>query len=175
MPLSDLVRNVGDVMSRADTLFGTADPNAPATAAADQLTDATDAIRSAQEQAASMTGDALTNYADFVQGSRDTLDQLSGLESDMGRRLQEAADAVTAAKAASQSALEVVSSARALDQFRVAGSRAGRPTHASAGRPQLELIRTHRAIAAQLGARCAASATDTSCRAVGPAAAAVAH
>ncbi|HEX7426233.1 MAG TPA: hypothetical protein VF328_04445, partial [Mycobacterium sp.] len=95
MPLSDLVRNVGDVMSRADTLFGTADPNAPATAAADQLTDATDAIRSAQEQAASMTGDALTNYADFAQGSRDTLDQLSGVESDMGQRLQEAADAVT--------------------------------------------------------------------------------
>lgn len=153
MPLSDLVRNVGDVMSRADTLFGTADPNAPATAAADQLTDATDAIRSAQEQAASMTGDALTNYADFVQGSRDTLDQLSGVESDMGRRLQEAADAVTAAKAASQSALEVVSSASAaLDQL--PESPAAELAVINAMRVQvgheLELIRTHQAIAAQL-------------------------
>ena len=154
MPLSDLVRNVGDVMSRADTLFGTADPNAPATAAADQLTDATDAIRSAQEQAASMTGDALTNYADFVQGSRDTLDQLSGVESDMGRRLQEAADAVTAAKAASQSALDVVSSASAaLDQL--PESPAAELAVITAIRAQvgheLELIRTHQAIAAQLG------------------------
>ncbi len=153
MPLSDLVRNVGDVMSRADTLFGTADPNAPATAAADQLTDATDAIRSAQEQAASMTGDALTNYADFVQGSRDTLDQLSGVESDMGRRLQEAADAVTAAKAASQSALDVVSSASAaLDQL--PESPAAELAVINAMRVQvgheLELIRTHQAIAAQL-------------------------
>jgi len=153
VPLSDLVRNVGDVMSRADTLFGTADPNAPATAAADQLTDATDAIRSAQEQAASMTGDALTNYADFVQGSRDTLDQLSGVESDMGRRLQEAADAVTAAKAASQSALDVVSSASAaLDQL--PESPAAELAVITAIRAQvgheLELIRTHQAIAAQL-------------------------
>ena len=153
MPLSDLVRNVGDVMSRADTLFGTADPNAPATAAADQLTDATDAIRSAQEQAASMTGDALTNYADFAQGSRDTLDQLSGVESDMGQRLQEAADAVTGAKAASQSALDVVSSASAaLDQL--PESPAAELAVINAMRVQvgheLELIRTHQAIAAQL-------------------------
>lgn len=153
MPLSDLVRNVGDVMSRADMLFGTADPNAPATAAADQLTDATDAIRSAQEQAASMTGDALTNYADFVQGSRDTLDQLSGVESDMGQRLQEAADALTAAKAASQSALDVVSSASAaLDQL--PESPAAELAVINAMRVQvgheLELIRTHQAIAAQL-------------------------
>ena len=153
MPLSDLVRNVGDVMSRADTLFGTADPNAPATAAADQLTDATDAIRSAQEQAASMTGDALTNYADFAQGSHDTLDQLSGVESDMGQRLQEAADAVTAAKAASQSALDVVSSASAaLDQL--PESPAAELAVINAMRVQvgheLELIRTHQAIAAQL-------------------------
>ena len=153
MPLSDLVRNVGDVMSRADTLFGTADPNAPATAAADQLTDATDAIRSAQEQAASMTGDALTNYADFAQGSRDALDQLSGVESDMGQRLQEAADAVTGAKAASQSALDVVSSASAaLDQL--PESPAAELAVINAMRVQvgheLELIRTHQAIAAQL-------------------------
>ena len=64
-----------------------------------------------------MTGDALTNYADFAQGSRDALDQLSGVESDLGQRLQEAADAVSAAKTASQSALDVVSSASdALDQ-----------------------------------------------------------
>ena len=153
MPLSDLVRNVGDVLSRADTLFGTADPNAPATAAADQLTDATDAIRSTQEHAASMTGDALTNYTDFAQGSRDALDQLSGVESDMGQRLQEAADALTAAKAASQSALDVVSSASdALDQL--PESPAAELAVINAMRAQLghelELIRTHQAIAAQL-------------------------
>ena len=87
MPLSDLVRNVGDVMSRADSLFGTADPDAAATAA-DKLTEATDVIRSGQEQAASMTGDAITNYGDFAQGTRDTLDHLSGVESDLGHRLQ---------------------------------------------------------------------------------------
>ena len=110
MPLSDLVRNVGDVLSRADTLFGTADPDAAATVA-DHMTGATDAIRSGQELAASMTGDAVTNYADFAQGTRDALDHLSGVESELGQRLQEAAETVTAAKSASQSALDVVSSA----------------------------------------------------------------
>ena len=65
--MSDLLRNVGDVLSRADTLFGTADPEAAATAA-DRLVDATDAIRTGQEQAADLTGDAVTNYAEFAQG-----------------------------------------------------------------------------------------------------------
>ena len=45
-----------------------------------------------------MTGDAVTNYADFAQGTRDALDHLSGVESDLGHRLHEAAEAVTAAK-----------------------------------------------------------------------------
>ena len=103
-----------------------------------------------------MTGDALTNYADFAQGSRDALDHLSGVESDLGQRLQEAADAVTAAKAASQSALDVVSSASdALDHLPDAP--AAELAVISALRAQvgheLELIRTHQAIAAQLGAQ----------------------
>ncbi len=156
MPLSDLVRNVGDVLSRADALFGSVDPAPAARTAADQLTDATDLIRSGQEQAATMTGEVLTNYADFAQGSRDALDQLSGVESDLGHRLQEAADAVSAAKTASQSALEVVSSASdALDQ--VPESPAAELAVLHALRTQvgheLELIRSHQAIAAQLGAQ----------------------
>ncbi len=154
MPLSDLVRNVGDVLSRADTLFGTA--NAGAAAAADQLADTTDAIRSGQEQAAAMTGDALTNYADFAQTSRDALDHLSGVESDLGRRLHEAADAVISAKAASQSALDVASSASdSLDHLPDAPSAelaVIRALRAQVGH-ELELLRTHQAIAAQLGAQ----------------------
>ncbi len=155
MPLPDLVRNVGDVLSRADSLFGTADPTAAA-AAADQLADATDAIRSGQEQAADMTGDAVTGYTDFAQGSRNALDHLSGVESDLGRRLQDAADAVTAAKSASQSALDVVSSAsdslHHLTDTPSAELAIIRALHAQVGR-ELELLRTHQAIAEQLGAQ----------------------
>jgi methyl-accepting chemotaxis protein len=154
VPLSDLVRNVGDVLSRADTLFGTADPDAAATAA-DHLTDATDAIRSGQEQAASMTGDAVTNYADFAQGTRDALDHLSGVESDLGQRLQEAAEAVTAAKSASQSALDVVSSASdALEHLTDSPAAELAVIHALRAQVghELALIRTHQAVAEQLGA-----------------------
>ena len=155
MPLSHLVSNVGDVLSRADTLFGTADPDSAATAA-DQLTDATDAIRSGQEQAASMTGDAVSSYADFAQGTRDALDHLSSVESELGHRLQEAAEAVTAAKTASQSALDVVSSASdALEHL--TASPAAELAVINALRAQvgheLELIRTHQAIAEQLSAQ----------------------
>jgi methyl-accepting chemotaxis protein len=154
VPLSYLVRNVGDVLSRADTLFGTADPDAAATAA-DHLTDATDAIRSGQEQAASMTGDAVTNYADFAQGTRDALDHLSGVESDLGQRLQEAAEAVTAAKSASQSALDVVSSASdALEHLTDSPAAELAVIHALRAQVghELALIRTHQAVAEQLGA-----------------------
>ncbi len=155
MPLPDLVRNVDDVLSRADSLFGTADPDAAATAA-DRLTDATDAIRSGQEHAASMTGDAITNYAEFAQGTRDALDHLSGVESDLGHRLQEAADAVTAAHAASQSALDVVSSAsdalEHLPDSAAAELAVIRALRAQVGH-ELELIRTHQAVAEQLGAQ----------------------
>ncbi len=153
VPLPDLLRNVGDVLSRADTLFGTAHPNAAATAA-DQLTDATDIIRSGQEHAATMTGATLANYADFAQGSRDALDHLSGVESDLGHRLQEAADAVTAAKTASRSALDVVSSAsdsmQHLTETPAAELAVITALRAQVGH-ELELIRTHQAIAAQLG------------------------
>jgi prophage DNA circulation protein len=155
VPLPDLVRTVGDVLSRADALFGTADPDAAATAAG-RLADATDLIRSGQEQAASMTGDAITNYAEFAQGTRDGLDPLSGVEADLGHRLQEAAEAVTAAHAASRSALDVVSSASdALEhladtpaaQLAVIGALRAQVGH------ELELIRAHQAVAEQLGAQ----------------------
>ena len=154
MPPSDLVRNVGDVLSRADTLFGTAATGAADVA--DQLADTADAIRSGQEQAAAMTGDALTNYADFAQGSRDALDHLSGVESDLGQRLHEAADAVISARAASQSALDVVSSASySLDhlpdtpaaELAVIGALRAQIGH------ELDLLRAHQAIAAQLAAQ----------------------
>ena len=155
MPLSDLVRNVGDVLSRADSLFGTADPDAAVTAAG-RLADATDAIRIGQEQAASMTGDAVTNYSEFAQGTRDTLDHLSGVDSDLGDRLQEAAEAVSAARSASQSALDVVSSASdSLDLLTASpGAELAvvRALRDQVGQ-QLELIRTHQAIAEQLGAQ----------------------
>jgi methyl-accepting chemotaxis protein len=155
VPLSDLVRNVGDVLSRADTLLGTADPNAAATAA-DSLVDATDAIRSGQEQAAELAGGTVTGYADFAQGTRDALDHLSGVESDLGNRLQEAAEAVNAASAASQSALDVVSSASdALEHLGDTPSAEMAVLHAlraQVGR-ELALIRTHQAVAEQLGAQ----------------------
>jgi methyl-accepting chemotaxis protein len=155
VPLSDLVRNVGDVMSRADSLFGTADPDAAATAA-DKLTEATDVIRSGQEQAASMSGDAITNYADFAQGTRDALDHLSGVESDLGHRLRDAAEAVTAAHTASQSALDVVSSAsdalEHLTETPASELAVLRALRSQVGQ-QLELIRAHQAVAEQLGAQ----------------------
>jgi hypothetical protein len=152
--MSDLVRNVSDVLSRADALFGAANNDLPATAAANQLTGAADAIRSGQELAAAMSGDTLTNYADFAQGRHDALEQLSGAESDLGLRLQEVTEAVTAAKATSQSALDVASSASdALDQL--AETPAGETAVIAALRAQvagqLALIRTHQAIAAQFG------------------------
>lgn len=155
MPLPDVLRNVGDVLSRADTLFGTADPDAAATAAG-HLTEATDAIRSGQDLAAELTGDAVTNYADFAKGTRDALDHLSGVEADLGHRLQDAAEAVNAASTASHSTLDVVSSASdALDHFgdspsaELAVLRALRTQVAQ----ELALIRTHQAVAEQLGAQ----------------------
>ena len=155
MPLSDLVRNVGDVLSRADTLFGTADPDAAATVA-DHMTGVTDAIRSGQELAASMAGDAVTNYADFAQGTRDALDHLSGVESELGQRLQEAAEAVTAAKSASQSALDAVSSASdTLEYLTDSPTVELAVIHALQAQVghELALIRTHQAVAEQLGAQ----------------------
>jgi len=152
--MSELVRNVSGVLSRADTLFGTAESDGPAAAAADRLTDAAGAIRTVQEHAARMSADAITGYADFAQGSRDALDELSGVESDLGHRLHEAAEAVTTAKAASQSALDVVSSATdALDQLSdlPAAELAVISVLRSQVGNELELIRTHQAIATQLG------------------------
>jgi methyl-accepting chemotaxis protein len=156
VPLPDLVRNVGDVLSRADSLFGTADPSAAA-ATADQLADATDVIRSGQQQAAHMTGDALGGYTDFAQDSHAALDHLSGVESDLGHRLQDAADAVTAAKSASQSAQDVVSSASDALDHHVTDTPAAelaiiRALHHQVGQ-ELALIRTHQAMAEQLGAQ----------------------
>lgn len=155
MRLSDVVRNVGDVLSRADTLFGTADPDAAASAA-DRLIDATDAIRSGQEQAAEMTGGMVTSYAEFAQGTRDALDHLSGVESDLGHRLQEAAEAVNAARQASRSALDVVSSASdALDHLVDTPSAEMAVLHALRAQvgQELALLRTQQAVAEQLGAQ----------------------
>jgi methyl-accepting chemotaxis protein len=155
VPMSDLVRSVGDVLSRADTLFGTADPNAAATAA-DHLGDATDAIRSGQEHAAELTGGAVTSYAEFAAGTRDALDHLSGAESDLGHRLQDAAEAVNAASAASRSSLDVVSSASdALEHLSDTPSVEMAVLHALRAQVghELALIRTHQAVAEQLGAQ----------------------
>lgn len=155
MPLPDLVRNVGDVLSRADALFGTADPDAAAMAA-DHLTDATDAIRTGQEQAAELTGDAVTTYTEFAQGTRDALDHLSGVEADLGHRLQDAAEAVNAAHTASHSALDVVSSASdALAHRSDSPSAELAVLHALRAQvgQELALIRTHQAVAEQLGAQ----------------------
>lgn len=155
MPLSDVLRNVGDVMSRADTLFGSADPDAAA-AAAEQLTDATDAIRSGQELAAEMTGDVVTSYGDFAAGTRDALDHLSGVESDLGHRLQEATEAVNAASAASHSALDVVAAASdALEHFTDSPSAELAVLQAVRAQvaQELAVIRTHQAVAEQLGAQ----------------------
>ena len=155
MPLPDLVRNVGAVLSRADALFGAADPDAAATAA-DHLTDATDAIRAGQEHAAELTGDAVTNYAEFAQGTRDALDHLSGVESDLGHRLQDASEAVNAASTASHSALDVVSSASdALERLGDSPSAELAVLHALRAQVgnELALIRTHQAVAEQLGAQ----------------------
>jgi hypothetical protein len=153
--LPDLARNVGDTLSRAHSLFGTADPDAAATAAV-HLNDATDAIRCGLEQAASMTGDAMTNYAEFAQGTRDALDDLSGVESDLGHRLGEAAAAVAAGHTASQSALDVVSSAAdALETMPDSPAAEMAVIHALRTQigHELELIGRHQAVAEQLGTR----------------------
>ncbi len=155
MPLPDLLRNVGDVLSRADTLFGTADPDAAATAA-HRLTDATDTIRSGQELTAELTGAVVTNYADFAKGTRDALDHLAGVDSDLGHRLQDAAEAVNAASAASRSTLDVVASASdALEHFADSPSAELAVLHALRTQvaQELALIRTHQALAEQLGAQ----------------------
>ena len=153
MPLSDEVRQVGEVLSRADSLFGTADPEV---AGARDLTDAADAIRSGQQQAASMAGDAVTGYADVARGTRDALDHLGSVETDLHRRLQEAADALGAAKAASHSSLDVVSSlSDALDHVTQSPTVEVAVLHALRAQVahQLALIRNHQAIADELGAQ----------------------
>jgi glucose-6-phosphate-specific signal transduction histidine kinase len=155
VPLSDLVRNVGDVLSRADTLFGTADPDAAATTA-ESLVDATDAIRSGQELAAELAGGVVTGYAEFARRTRDAVGQLSGVESDLGDRLQEAAEAVNAASAASQSSLDVVSSVSdVLEHLSDTPSAEIAVLHALRAQvgQELALIRTHQAVAEQLGAQ----------------------
>ncbi|HKV22464.1 MAG TPA: hypothetical protein VJR50_25800 [Mycobacterium sp.] len=155
VPLPDLIRTVGDVLSRADTLFGTADPHA-ATSAADRLTDATDAIRSGQEHAAELAGGAVSSYTEFAQGTRDALDHLSGVEADLGHRLQDAAEAVSAASTASASTLDVVSSASdALEHLSDTPSAEMAVLHALRAQvaAELALIRTHQAVAEQLGAQ----------------------
>ncbi len=91
----------------------------------------------------------------------DVLAELTGMpvedvEGELGHRLQEAAEAVSAAKSASQSALDVVSSASdALDH--VTDSPAAELAVLHALRAQvgheLQLIRTHQAVAEQLGAQ----------------------
>lgn len=153
MPLSDLARSVTEVLSRADTLFGTADPGVPVTAV-DHLTDVVDAIRSSRQQAAEMTGEVLTNYADFALGSSEALGRLCDVESDLTERLHAATEAVAAAKAASRSALDVASSASdALDELPdtpAAELAVIRALRAQVGH-ELELIRTNEAVAAQLG------------------------
>jgi methyl-accepting chemotaxis protein len=154
VPLSDQIRTVGDVLSRADALFGTVDPDA-ATSTAAYLTDAASAIRSGQDLAASMTGDTVTGYSDFAHSARDALDRLSGADADLGHHLQAAAEAVTAASAASKSALDTVSSASdAVDHVTHSPALEIAVLHAlraQVGR-QLELIRTQQAIAEQLSA-----------------------
>jgi methyl-accepting chemotaxis protein len=98
----------------------------------------------------------VTSYSEFAQGTRDALDHLSAVDSDLGHRLQEAAEAVSAAKSASQSALDVVSSASDSLELLTASPGAElavvRALRAQVGQ-QLELIRTHQAIAEQLGAQ----------------------
>ena len=153
--MSDLLRSVGGVLSRADTLFGTADPHAAATAA-DRLVDATEAIRSGQEHAAELAGDAASSYAEFAQGTRNALDHLSGVESDLGHHLQGAAVAVNAAGTASASTLDVVSSASdALEHLGDTPSAEIAVLHALRAQVanELALIRTHQAVAEQLGAQ----------------------
>lgn len=152
MPLPDLVRDVTEVLSRADALFGAADPGAPATAV-DLLTDAADAIAAGRQHAAAMAGEVLTNYADFAQRSGEDLDRLSDLESALTERLHAAADAVAAAKAASRSALDVASSASdALDALPDTPAAELAVLHALRAQigHELHMIRTHQAVAAQL-------------------------
>jgi prophage DNA circulation protein len=155
VPMPDLLRNVGDVLSRADTLFGTADPHAAATAA-DRLGDATDVIRSGQEHAAELAGGAVSSYTDFAEGTREALDHLSAAESDLGHHLQDAAEAVNAASAASASSLAMVSSASdALEHLGDTPSAEIAVLHALRAQVanELALIRTHQAVAEQLGAQ----------------------
>lgn len=152
MPLPDLVREVAEVLSRADALFGTTGPGAPGTAV-DALTDAADALAAGRQQAAAMAGDVLTNYADFAQSSGEDLDRLSDLESGLTERLLTAAEAVAAAKATSRSALDVASSASdALDALPDTPAAELAVLHALRAQVgnELRLIRTHQAVATQL-------------------------
>lgn len=154
MPLSDEVRRVGEVLTRADSLFGIADAAVTAGGARD-LTDAVDAIRSGQQQAAAMAGDAVTGYADLAQDTRETLDHLGSVDTDLNRRLQEAADALSAATAASHSSLDVVSSVSdTLDHVTQSPAVELAVLHALRAQVarQLALIRNHQAIAEELGA-----------------------
>ena len=105
--------------------------------------------------------DAFYEHADFFDiiffdALDNALDHLSGVESDLGHRLRDAAEAVTAAHATSQSALDSVSSTsdalEHLTETPASELAVLRALRAQVGQ-QLELIRTHQAVAEQLGAQ----------------------
>jgi hypothetical protein len=101
VPVDDFVRRVSDVLTRADTLFGSGSGDAPAGASAQQLADAADAVR--RNAGPDMAGSAVAGYSAFAQERASALAQLANTDEAFNQALEQAATAENTAAAASRS------------------------------------------------------------------------
>ena len=100
VPLDDFARHVSEVLTRADSLFGSAPVDAPVAGSAAELTDAAELLR--RSAAPEMSGSAVAGYTAFAQGRASRLARLADTETQLDRLLQQAAISESTAAAASR-------------------------------------------------------------------------
>jgi hypothetical protein len=156
MPLDELIQHVRDVLTRADSLFGSPDPAAPIGHTTEQLGGAAQAVRAQQVRVSDMSGAALTDYSDFALERGAALERLSAVEARLNRHLQDAADAEISGAATSRSALAATDAQT--EHFRhVADTPAGRRSLIAALLTEIahqqEAARQHQERAAEFAAQ----------------------
>jgi hypothetical protein len=100
---NDIQQRVGEVLARADSLFGSATTAASAGESAQQLADAAEALR--RNAAPDMAGAAVSGYSAFAHDQASALGRLADTDDALNRVLQDAASAENTAAAASHSAV----------------------------------------------------------------------
>jgi hypothetical protein len=99
----DIQRRAGDVLTRADSLFGSAGTATPAGDSARQLSEAADSLRRAA--APDMAGAAVAGYSAFAHEQASALGRLADTDDALNRVLCNAGAAENSAAAASSSAV----------------------------------------------------------------------